>query len=1387
MALMVLYYSMGTSYFSGSGGSITGSLESSSYGIPSNPSAYRVTSWNASLTGTQWYLSASGTFDAYSSGVGISFASGGSSTTQLTTSGTTMSNAILNGASSATIYVNRPSGSTGSGNIALLKDSRLSIAVNYELNTSSVTAPTSVTIANSVVDKGGTTTLSWSGASAGTGNPIDGYVIQYSDDGGAWTTFVSGITSSWSSYTVPASSVQNVTRRYRVGTMNTISSYSTAYSTAYGTVRSKVDVGAIIYSTPSADTRIALNPGSGGTITWAAATNANRYYYTIYDSSGNVVQAETYQTGVTYVIPASFFNAAGRTLYLRVRGYNTTDGVTGVSTDSKRYVTNTPPVMNASNTLTTVTIAGTSITAVNDSFSIPKSTDTRTLTASWAAATDVNGDSISYNWNLLLNDSIIASGTSSTTSLSYDGTFNTVGDRITVVVTPIDAYNSGITKTFISAIIVSEVVNSVAASLVSTDTSIVSTFYQTFSIKANADVKPTSFTFRYSTNGGTNYTNFAIVNATSNEMTYIVPASATNSLLQGQTLWIQVIATAYNSVQSSTFIVYKYRAPEILSYVVPSQGSIGTTGEVLNRGIGIDSSDPTNLGCYKDINASINITWPEEDISTNRTSVSDFLSYNVIYYYMYNSITYEVGSQTFSKNTASIDTINKSWFLDWDDTASRFNNLIISGVTLRAVIQAYYTPTSYITITKDSGSFVLNFKSPPIFITQPTAGQVTTSPDDTFLYSGQNIQIQNNPLAVDTNRTLAGNNSINYYLRISPNGGTSYDIPNSNGFLMPGSLDEYSMKDFTIALVATDDLDLNSAISNTFLIYDTSGTVQKSYIGYRAIPALEIYNKSRDSSGTTYYVRITDTGSNLQLSDSDTLWDTFNNIASIDITYYVRTTPDGIPITVDISKTPITKTTVASGLIGQTPDGGIIISSETDPGVYKVFVTRDAVDNGSTYLQITFNNGFYTYISIISYVAGTEAVFAIDKKGGTRVMTSLLRDKVSMSTRDQGGEAIFDFYDEDNATLIGSIIKDNNSAYGTYIRFKGFADHADHAILSDEATHAEAADTLTAILPITLGGTNADTREGAWDSIVALGGTLSGNLSIKKDTPYLNMTASNNSLQAIQFGMNGTDNSQWRLLSNTDNNFYLQNFQGTPSNTLWVTGDTKILNLLNPLPISSGGTAANTAVTALTNLGAVGKAGGIDSQMTGTLFNNAAAAFQLNYGGANAAVLYYDATNFYILFSDTSTGIINSLRPLYVARTTGLVTIGNGLGVAGSLTGAANIALTGQRTAIGTPTLLYGPSGALSVGQSFTFANIAYYSAILVIFSNGYSCICGKNPYNNWFLGSTAENAGVMVYNNYYAVFTISGTTVTVYRSEVNSAADGGIYNLTIRAIFAIA
>lgn len=119
--------------------------------------------------------------------------------------------------------------------------SNQSVTVDYTVITDP-TAPTSVSLANEMAAPGAAVNLSWSGQSAGEANPITGYIISRSEDGGAYND--SWATDSASPLSVAAHASYGHYYRYRVITVGQYSNSPASTDTATLTTYTPTDCGA---------------------------------------------------------------------------------------------------------------------------------------------------------------------------------------------------------------------------------------------------------------------------------------------------------------------------------------------------------------------------------------------------------------------------------------------------------------------------------------------------------------------------------------------------------------------------------------------------------------------------------------------------------------------------------------------------------------------------------------------------------------------------------------------------------------------------------------------------------------------------------------------------------------------------------------------------------------------------------------------------------------------------------------------------------------------------------------------------------------------------------------------------------------------------------------
>lgn len=201
-------------------------------------------------------------------------------------------------------------------------------------------APTSCSLSSVLAE--GNVTLSWSGASAGAGNAISSYEIQYSEssDGaswGAWTAYTTHTTMATSgSLSVPASGTRGNYRRYQVRTRGAAgSSYYSAWKVTNNSVRKN--------TLPNAPTGFTATPAiyadSTVTLSWSGAvagTSAIKQY---------VIQQCTSNDGSTW---SSYTTLTTITSSATSGSYTATaSNVPGIYTRYRISVTDTLDVVSA--------------------------------------------------------------------------------------------------------------------------------------------------------------------------------------------------------------------------------------------------------------------------------------------------------------------------------------------------------------------------------------------------------------------------------------------------------------------------------------------------------------------------------------------------------------------------------------------------------------------------------------------------------------------------------------------------------------------------------------------------------------------------------------------------------------------------------------------------------------------------------------------------------------------------------------------------------------------------------------------------------------------------------------------------------------------------------
>ena len=328
MPTLEVSYGQPSGYYSGSSPASKTVSRLDYAGYPDDSySNYKVTSYYAEWE-AQVYISAGATADFDCNGASFSKSMDeAQSTTTFTKSGTSLSNKILdfNNTSTMEVDISRDGGS-GTGNVALFKSS-IYLKVEYEYAYTACSAPTSVTVSTSTPAAGGTTTLSWSGAKAGTLNAITGYEIyRATSSGGSYTLLESVSTSATSgSLKVTAPATMGSSYYYKVKTIGTVSGYDSGLSSAVGITAKTITA----CSAPTALTLAATaDAGTAFTLSWSGATagtNNAITKYEIYRSTDDKNYTSAY-TSTTTSTSITLNPTNDTTYYFKVKTIGTVSG-----------------------------------------------------------------------------------------------------------------------------------------------------------------------------------------------------------------------------------------------------------------------------------------------------------------------------------------------------------------------------------------------------------------------------------------------------------------------------------------------------------------------------------------------------------------------------------------------------------------------------------------------------------------------------------------------------------------------------------------------------------------------------------------------------------------------------------------------------------------------------------------------------------------------------------------------------------------------------------------------------------------------------------------------------------------------------------------------------
>ncbi len=290
--------------------------------------------------------------------------------------------------------------------------------ITYTLAYTSCSAPTSVSVGTSIQKPGGTVTLTWSGATAGTNNAIKGYKIYYTSAASSTAPTTSSTcidlssnTSTSYSFSVPSNATRGNYYTFKVLTIGTVSGYNSSISSTSANFRVNS-----LPAAPSVTASPTMIKSSGSTtvnftVTAGSDTNTSQTKILYYSTSESGAKTKITSSPVS----VSLSNAA--TYY-----FWTSDGIEYSSSTSVSISKNTAPAINS----ITMTAVATFVPTVRNGY-------VKNINGS----ATVNKVGMSYQWKLLVASGVngtnfnTITNISTNTSLSnidvtnYGATFNT--------------------------------------------------------------------------------------------------------------------------------------------------------------------------------------------------------------------------------------------------------------------------------------------------------------------------------------------------------------------------------------------------------------------------------------------------------------------------------------------------------------------------------------------------------------------------------------------------------------------------------------------------------------------------------------------------------------------------------------------------------------------------------------------------------------------------------------------------------------------------------------------------------------------------------------------------------------------------------------------------
>lgn len=416
------------------------------------------------------------------------------------------------------------------------------LTFEYESAATRCTAPSAVSIASNVA--GDATTLSWSGAKAGSYNAITSYYIEYADsaDGVSWADwnyyYTVSTSATYGSISVALPGTGKY-RKFRIWTFGELINSETA-----------TESGACYHAyTPSAPG--SLSPAAGGytslsAISWGAVSCADPiqgYVYQISTDGGASWGAET-STAATSVSISSWFNsigAAARVLF-RVRAY-TNKGISSGWSTSGTFYRKVPPQAPTAFSASPASFGGGNITLQWSGASDPEG---RIAGYEIEVATSSNGSAWTGYSSLQTIQSIATSGSATDTPNMADGTYRRYRIRTKDGDGLYSGYRESNTVYRLQSPTMPEILSPSAG------------YYQTAPIvswKASTapDNNLAGYLWRVSTNGGASWSAEIATTATSADLSSVFNAASLTAALVVQVRSYTTGGTYSNYATSATF------------------------------------------------------------------------------------------------------------------------------------------------------------------------------------------------------------------------------------------------------------------------------------------------------------------------------------------------------------------------------------------------------------------------------------------------------------------------------------------------------------------------------------------------------------------------------------------------------------------------------------------------------------------------------------------------------------------------------------------------------------------------------------------------------------------------------------------------------------------